>query len=61
MKNIILLFVLLLLSCGNRNNKETNVNDNREQQLATLESEMINFFLATLEKNYGIAMLLICL
>ncbi|WP_369897110.1 hypothetical protein [Bacteroides faecichinchillae] len=44
MKHIILLFVLLLLSCGNRNNKETNVNDNREQQLATLESEMINFF-----------------
>ncbi|WP_077153252.1 hypothetical protein [Bacteroides bouchesdurhonensis] len=61
MKHIILLFVLLLLSCGNRNNKETNVNDNREQQLATLESEMINFFQATLEKNYGIAMLLICL
>ncbi|SHF02610.1 hypothetical protein SAMN05444349_11034 [Bacteroides faecichinchillae] len=44
MKHIILLFVLLSLSCGNRNNKETNVNDNREQQLATLESEMINFF-----------------
>ena len=42
MKHIILLFVLLLF--GNRNNKETNVNDNREQQLATLESEMINFF-----------------
>lgn len=58
-----LCLLILLLSCSNSSNKEqeskiakdttAEKDGNRERELASLESEMINFFQETLEKNYG--------
>ena len=55
MRNILFCFGLffLLFACNSDNKKDMSANGNEEQELMALESEMIDFFQSTLEKNYG--------
>lgn len=56
MRNILFCFCLffLLFSCNSDNKKkDVPANGSKEQELVALESEMIDFFQSTLEKNYG--------
>lgn len=55
MRNIFFVSVcfFLLFSCNSDNKKDVSANGSKEQELIVLESEMIDFFQSTLEKNYG--------
>ena len=55
MRNILFCFglIFLLFACNSDNKKGMSANGNEEQELMALESEMIDFFQSTLEKNYG--------
>lgn len=56
MRNVLFCFGLffLLFACNSDNKKkDVPANGSKEQELMALESEMIDFFQSTLEKNYG--------